>query len=135
MSRHTQLVLRIEPFSQAHLDEVVALCAAEGWSSWTRESVPRAFSAPGVLALVALERNEVVGVAELLTDGEVMGYLALLVVSMRARRRGVGRALIRELFARSELSRMDLLSETDSVLFYESFPNKVKPGFRLYDDI
>jgi ribosomal protein S18 acetylase RimI-like enzyme len=84
---------------------------------------------------VALERNEVVGVAELLTDGEVMGYLALLVVSMRARRRGVGRALIRELFARSELSRMDLLSETDSVLFYESFPNKVKPGFRLYDDI
>jgi ribosomal protein S18 acetylase RimI-like enzyme len=127
-------VIRIEPFSQAHLDEVVALCAAEGWHSWTRENVSRAFSAPGVLALVALEGNEVVGVAELLTDGEVMAYLALLVVSMRARRRGIGRALIRDLFARSELSRMDLLSDTGSVLFYESLPHKVKPGYRLYDN-
>lgn len=75
-----------------------------------------------------------VGVAELLTDGEVIGYLALLVVSARARRRGVGRALIRDLFERSGLSRLDLLSETDSVVFYESFPHKVKPGYRLYDD-
>jgi ribosomal protein S18 acetylase RimI-like enzyme len=65
---------------------------------------------------VALEENEVVGFAELLTDGEVMAYLALLVVSMRARRRGIGRALIRDLFARSGLSRMDLLSEPDSVV-------------------
>jgi hypothetical protein len=29
---------------------------------------------------------------------------------------------------------MDLLSDTDSVAFYESFTHKIKPGFRLYDN-
>ncbi len=129
-----QGMFRIEPFSGAHVDGVVALCSAEGWPSWTREKVGRAFSAPGVLALVALDGDEVVGVAELLTDGEVMSYLALLVVSQAARRRGVGRELIRHLFAQSGLSRMDLLSETDSTAFYESFPHKQKPGYRLHSE-
>jgi ribosomal protein S18 acetylase RimI-like enzyme len=127
-------VVRIETFSDAHLDEVVALCAAEGWPSWTDQRVGRAFSAPGVLALVALEEDAVLGVAELLTDGEVIAYLGLLVVSQQARRRGTGRALIRELFTRSGLPRIDLLSETDSVSFYEAFPHKTKPGYRLYDN-
>jgi ribosomal protein S18 acetylase RimI-like enzyme len=123
-------VFRIEPFPQEHLDEVVALCAAEGWPSWTRENAARAFSAPNVLALVALEENEVVGVAELLTDGEVMAYLALLVVSMRARRRGIGRALIRDLFARSGLSRMDLLSEKDSPRVLRIVPAQGQAGIQ-----
>jgi predicted N-acetyltransferase YhbS len=127
-------VVRIETFSDAHLDEVVALCAAEGWPSWTHQRVARAFSAPGVLALVALEEDAVLGVAELLTDGEVIACLGLLVVSQEARRRGTGRALVRELFTRSGLSRIDLLSETDSVSFYEAFPHKTKPGYRLYDN-
>jgi len=61
-----------------------------------------------------------------------MGYLGLLVVSKNARRRGVGRALIRELFARSGLPRIDLLSEADATDFYESVPHKVKPGYRIY---
>jgi ribosomal protein S18 acetylase RimI-like enzyme len=69
----------------------------------------------------------------LLTDGEVTAYVALLVLSVQARHRGVGRALTLNLFARSGLSRMDLLSETVSVVFYESFPHKVKPGYRLHD--
>jgi ribosomal protein S18 acetylase RimI-like enzyme len=127
-------VVRIETFSDAHLDQVVALCAAEGWPSWTHERAARAFSAPGVLAFVALDEDAVVGVAELLTDGEVIAYLALLVVSQEARRRGIGRALIRNLFTRSGLSRIDLLSETDSPSFYEAFPHKTKPGYRLYDN-
>ncbi len=127
-------MLRIEPFSEAHADEVVALCRAEGWPSWTHEKVARAFSAPGVLALVALDGDELGGVAELLTDGEVMAYLALLVVSQAARRRGVGRELIRHLLGQSGLSRMDLLSEAESTAFYESFPHKQKPGYRLYSE-
>ncbi len=125
----------IEPFAKAHVAGVVALCAAEGWPSWTPERVVRALSAPGVVALVAVEEDRVVGVAELLTDGEVIGYLGLLVVSANARRRGVARTLIRELFDRSSLIRLDLLSEDDSVAFYESLPHKVKPGFRLYGEI
>lgn len=72
-----------------------------------------ALCAPGVLALTAHDDGELVGVAELLTDGAVVAYLGLLLVSRQARRRGVGRSLIGELFARSGLSRIDLLSEID----------------------
>ena len=86
-------------------------------------------------ALRTVEEDRVVGVAELLTDGEVIGYLGLLVVSANARRHGAARTLLSELFDRSGLTRLDFLSEDDSVAFYESFPHKVKPGFRLYGEI
>ena len=123
---------QIVPFEPLHLDGVVQLCAAEGWPSWTHENAARAFAAPGVIVVVAVEDGDVLGVAELLTDGHVMAYLALLVVAKRARGRGIGRALIDELFDRSALQRMDLLSEQGSIPFYESMPHKTKPGYRLY---
>jgi ribosomal protein S18 acetylase RimI-like enzyme len=127
-------MLRVEPFSERHVEEVVALCAGEGWESWTPAKVSSALSAPGVIALVALDSSgTLVGVAELLTDGEVMAYLALLVVSPAARRQGVGVALLKELFQRSGLARMDLLAEAGSTEFYESLAHKTKPGYRLYD--
>jgi ribosomal protein S18 acetylase RimI-like enzyme len=125
---------QIVPFRPPHLDGVVQLCAAEGWSSWTHETAARAFAAPGVIVLVAEEDGDVLGVAELLTDGHVVAYLALLVVAKQARRRGIGRSLLDELFLRSALQRMDLLSEETSIPFYESVPHKAKPGYRLYKD-
>jgi GNAT superfamily N-acetyltransferase len=94
--------------------------------------VAAAFSAPGIIALTAHDDGELGGVAQLLTDGAVIAYLGLLVVSRHARRRGVGRSLIAELFARRKLSRIDLLSEIDSTGFYESLPHKVKPGYWVY---
>jgi predicted N-acetyltransferase YhbS len=125
-------MLRIEPFQPGHADAVAALCAAEGWPSFTPEKVADALCAPGVIALTAHDDGEVVGVAELLTDGVVVAYLGLLVVATDARRMGVGRGLIGELFARSGASRIDLLSEIDVTDFYESLPHKVKPGYRIY---
>jgi GNAT superfamily N-acetyltransferase len=120
------------PFEPRHLDGVVQLCAGEGWASWTHENAARAFAAPGVIVVVAAESGDVLGVAELLTDRQVMAYLALLVVAERARGQGIGRKLIDELFARSGLRRMDLLAEEASIPFYESLPHKTKPGYRLY---
>jgi GNAT superfamily N-acetyltransferase len=125
---------QIVPFNPVHLDGVVRLCDAEGWPSWTHENTALALAAPGVIAVVAEENGDVVGVAELLTDRRVMAYLALLVVAKRARGRGIGRALVRDLFDRSGLGRMDLLSEQGSIPFYESMPHKTKPGYRLYKD-
>jgi ribosomal protein S18 acetylase RimI-like enzyme len=119
-------------FEDRHIDGVVALCEAEGWPSWTSEAVSKAFTAPGVLALVAEDHGSVIGAAELLTDGSVMAYLGVLVVAAEARRKGVGRALVDELFRRSGLDRMDLLSEVGSKGFYESLPHRTKPGYRIY---
>jgi ribosomal protein S18 acetylase RimI-like enzyme len=68
----------------------------------------------------------------LLTDGHAVAYLVLLVVAADRRRQRIGNELISALYERSGLSRIDLLSEPDSVAFYESFPHKAKPGFRLY---
>jgi ribosomal protein S18 acetylase RimI-like enzyme len=58
----------------------------------------------------------------------------LLIVDRHARGQGIGRALVDELFSRSGLTRIDLLSEDASTRFYESLPHKVKPGYRLYSD-
>jgi ribosomal protein S18 acetylase RimI-like enzyme len=120
------------PFEHRHAAGVARLCAAEGWPSWSDGSVAAAFSAPGVVSLVAEDRGEVVGAAQLLTDGLVIAYLGLLVVAADARGSGIGRALVQELFNRTGLNRMDLLAEEASTGFYESLPHKTKPGYRLY---
>ncbi len=122
----------IEAFDEGHVDGIVRLCAAEGWPAWTPATVAEAFTAPGVIAVTALNEGEVVGAAHLLTDGRVVAYLGLLVVQREFRGRGIGRALVTEVFERSGLARIDLLSETDSTSFYESLPHKVKPGYRIY---
>jgi ribosomal protein S18 acetylase RimI-like enzyme len=127
-------VPHITAFDPVHLDGVVRLCAAEGWHSWTSENVLAAFSSPGVIAITALEGDEVIGVAQLLTDGRVIAYLGLLIVAADARGQCVGRALVDDLFSRSGLSRIDLLSEDTSTRFYESMPHKAKRGYRLYND-
>jgi ribosomal protein S18 acetylase RimI-like enzyme len=110
-------VIAVVPFEDRHTRAVVALCAAEGWPSWTADAVGAAFTAPGVTALVAEEDGRVVGAAELLSDGAVIAYLGLLVVAGAARGRGIGRALVTELFRRSGRSRIDLLSEQASTGF------------------
>jgi ribosomal protein S18 acetylase RimI-like enzyme len=122
----------IVTFVESEVDAFVALCAAEGWPSWTRARSLAALTAPGVIALAALEGDELVGAAQLVTDGAVVAYLGLLIVAPAARGRGVGRALVRELFARSGLERIDLLSTDEAVPFYESFPHRRKPGVRIY---
>jgi len=124
--------VRVIPFEHRHAEGVTRLCAAEGWRSWTNATVAAAFSAPGVVALVAEDRAEVVGAAQLLTDGSVVAYLGLLVVAAHVRGSGIGRGLIDELFKRTGLNRIDLLSEDASAGFYESLPHTTKPGYRLY---
>ncbi|MGH3004009.1 MAG: GNAT family N-acetyltransferase [Gaiellaceae bacterium] len=64
----------------------------------------------------------------------MIAYLGVLIVDHRFRGRGIGRALVAELFERSGLPRVDLLSEDGSTTFYESPPHKVKPGYRIYQE-
>ncbi len=55
--------ISIEPFTQAHLDGLIALVAAEGWTEYTDdvERTRRALTAPGVTTLVAIAGGHVVG--------------------------------------------------------------------------
>jgi ribosomal protein S18 acetylase RimI-like enzyme len=126
--------VELVPFAEDHLPGVLRLYDAEGWPSFL-EDVPlarRAVTAPGVVAMVAVDGSEVVGFARVLSDGALSAYLCELVVAETARRRGVGRALVAESFARSGARRLDLLAEEDSEEFYRSFSTRAFPGYRIY---
>jgi GNAT superfamily N-acetyltransferase len=127
--------MRIEPFAQSHLDAVVDLCMQEDWPSWQdADRTARALEAPGVEALVAVDDEELVGVAQLLTDGAVNSYLGVLLVRTSHHGRGIGRALVRELFARGGTARIDLLATEESVPFYRRLGGGEHTGFRLYPE-
>lgn len=65
----------IAPFERAHLDGVMALFAAEGWSYAEDEGrCWRALSAAGSTSVVALVDDAVAGVAHVLSDGEIQTF-------------------------------------------------------------
>lgn len=121
-------------FEPGHIDGVIALTTEEGWPTLAedRDRAMRVLTAMGAVTVVALEDGAVVGFARALHDGEWIACLTDMVVDARQRRRGVGRALVRELFARTGAQRMDLLAEPGSEAFYASFPHRLWTGYRLY---
>lgn len=89
--------IRFVPPAREHLDALVALLAAEGWShAEDPQRTWRALTAPGSTVLVALAGEVLVGVAQILSDGEIQAFLVLLVVSRAQRGEGIGRLLIME---------------------------------------
>ncbi len=127
-------MVELVPFIEEHLDGVLRLCVAEGWPSFPDdpERAIRLLTAPGVTTVIALDNGNVVGFAQLFSDGELQAFLANLAVDERCRSRGTGRALVTEALRLAGGERIDLLSEDEAVGFYERFPNFRKPGFRLY---
>jgi ribosomal protein S18 acetylase RimI-like enzyme len=121
-------------FGEEHLQGVIRLCEAEGWPSLPADPARavRALTAPGVITVVAIDDGEVVGFAQMLTDGEIQAYLCELAVAPRARGAGVGKSLVEEAFARSGAGRVDLLAADESEGFYASFEHRMMPGYRIY---
>lgn len=121
-------------FSEKHLSGVIGLCEAEGWPSYPADPgrAFRALTAPGVVTVVAIDDGEVVGFAQMLTDGEIQAYLCEVAVATKARRKRVGKRLVEQAFARSGAERVDLLALDDSEGFYRSFEHRPMPGYRLY---
>ena len=99
------------------LDGVLRLCEAEGWTSFPedRERANRVLTAPGVTTVVAVADGEVVGFAELLSDGELQSYLAKLVIGCSFRRTGLRRSLVEKVLQLGGGQRIDLLSEDGAV--------------------
>jgi ribosomal protein S18 acetylase RimI-like enzyme len=121
-------------FREEHLAGVLRLCEAEGWPSFPADPARavRALTAPGVITVVAVEHSEVVGFAQMLTDGEIQAYLCDIAVATKARRKGIGKKLVEEAFARSGAQRVDLLALNESEDFYGSFDHRTMPGYRIY---
>jgi ribosomal protein S18 acetylase RimI-like enzyme len=123
-------------FTREHLPGVLALCKAEGWPSMPADPdrAVRALSASGAITVVAKEGEEIVGFAQLVSDGEIQAYLCSLAVAARWRRQGIGQHLVQEAFARSGAMRVDVLAADESQGFYRSFEHRSLPGYRIYPE-
>jgi len=122
----------LRPYDHRDLPGIIAICEAEGWPSLPAdpERAHRILTNPGVTSYVAVDDDEVVGFAYLLSDGEVQAYLASMAVVASRRGQGIGTGLVREAFAACGAERIDLLSSADG--FYDRLVHTRLPGYRLY---
>jgi ribosomal protein S18 acetylase RimI-like enzyme len=134
--------MRIVAYEPHHLDQILALCKAEDWTTFagSRDRAARAMSNPGVTALVAIDDEvdpdgeRVLGFSQAVGDGAFGGYLCMLLVAEDSRGRGIGKALVERTLVESGVLRLDLLSSEGAMSLYESFPHNRIPGFRIYAD-
>jgi len=126
-------MISYELIRREHLPGAVELCRVEEWPSYASDAeiTWRALTAPGVTTMVATDGGQVVGFAQMQSDGQIQAHLSLIVVARTHRRQGIGRRLIREAFTRCGGKRVDLT--TDGVdPFYESFPHHRMSSYRIY---
>ena len=123
--------LSIEPFANAHLDGVVALVVAEGWSEYAVdvERTSRALSAPGVTTLVANDDGRVVGAIQVQSDGVIQAHVSMLSVDPNWRGCQVDFRLLREGLERAGGLQLDIRTRTAG--YYERFGASRPLGFRL----
>ena len=128
------MAIEYVPVEHAHLAGVVELFDAEGWSAYARDPAItwRALTAPGSVALVAVEDGALVGIVQMLSDGVIQAFMTVLIVAPDCRRRGVGRRLVEEAFARCGAKRVDLSTDDDAGDFYRAFRHHELRSFRIY---
>jgi ribosomal protein S18 acetylase RimI-like enzyme len=124
----------IEPFAQAHLDGLIALVTAEGWTEYT-DNVERtylALTAPGVTTLVATVGGSVVGAVQVQSDGLIQAHVSMLLIGRHGRGHGLGSQLLREGLKRAGGMQLDIRTRTES--YYERLGASRSLGFRLTRD-
>lgn len=121
----------IEPFAPAHVDGLIALLAAEGWSEYTDdvERTHRALSSPGVTTLVANAGGCVVGAIQVQSDGVIQAHLSMLLIDPEWRGRGLGSRLLRDALERAGGLHLDIRTRTEG--YYERLGASRSLGFRL----
>jgi ribosomal protein S18 acetylase RimI-like enzyme len=124
----------IEPFAQAHLDGLIALVAAEGWTEYTEDvqRTYRALSARGVTTLVALADGRVVGAIQVQSDGVIQAHVSMLLIDREWRGRRLGSRLLREGLERAGGLWLDIRTRTEG--YYERLGASRSLGFRLTRD-
>jgi RimJ/RimL family protein N-acetyltransferase/GNAT superfamily N-acetyltransferase len=106
------------------LGEALALYGAVGWTAYTEDpqSLGRALTG-STRVVTAREGRRLRGLARVLSDGASIAYLQDVLVDPDARRRGLGRLLVREALAPfSHVRQHVLLTDADPAqrAFYES---------------
>jgi ribosomal protein S18 acetylase RimI-like enzyme len=121
----------IEPFAQAHLDELIALVAAEGWSEYADDvqRTYRALTAPGVTTLVAIAGGGVAGAIQVQSDGLIQAHVSMLLIDQSRRGVGLGSRLLREGLERAGGVQLDIRTRTEG--YYERLGASRSLGFRL----
>jgi ribosomal protein S18 acetylase RimI-like enzyme len=123
--------ISIEPFTQGHLDGLIALVAAEGWTEYTDdvERTHRALTAPGVTTLVAITGGHLVGAIQVQSDGVIQAHVSMLLIDRNSRGTGLGSRLLRQGLARAGGVQLDIRTRTEG--YYERLGASRSLGFRL----
>jgi ribosomal protein S18 acetylase RimI-like enzyme len=121
----------IEPFVESHLDGLIALVAAEGWTEYTDdvERTYRALTAPGVTTLVALVGGRVAGAIQVQSDGLIQAHVSMLLIDRQQRGLGLGSRLLREGLERAGGLQLDIRTRTEG--YFERLGASRSLGFRL----
>jgi ribosomal protein S18 acetylase RimI-like enzyme len=121
----------IEPFTQAHLDGLIALVAAEGWTEYSDdvERTHRALTAPGVTTLVATAGRQLLGAIQVQSDGVIQAHVSMLLIARNSRGLGLGSKLLRQGLKHSGGVRLDVRTRTEG--YYERLGASRSLGFRL----
>jgi ribosomal protein S18 acetylase RimI-like enzyme len=121
----------ISPFEQAHLDGLIALVAAEGWTEYTDDvqRTYRALTAPGVTTLVAIADERVAGAIQVQSGGLIQAHVSMLLIDRNWRGVGLGTRLLREGLERAGGLQLDIRTRTEG--YYERLGASRSLGFRL----
>jgi ribosomal protein S18 acetylase RimI-like enzyme len=121
----------IEPLTEARLDGLIALVAAEGWVEYADdpERTYRALTAPGVTTLVAVVREQVAGAIQVQSDGLIQAHVSMLLIGQDWRGAGLGSTLLREGLERAGGLQLDVRTRTEG--YYERLGASRSLGFRL----
>jgi len=124
-------VVSIKPYAQVHLDGLIALVAAEGWTEYTEdaERTHRALSAQGVTTLVALADGRVVGAIQVQSDGVIQAHVSMLLIDPEWRGHRLGPRLLRDGLEHAGGLWLDIRTRTEG--YYERLGASRSLGFRL----